>query len=114
MTWECPLGRDELGVASRKLSVVTQRRSDDIRNKIQSFGIHRALPGTGPMHRQRVRAVVTTQYGCSERSDWYPDESPQVIAAMEALVKKQTGVFSVSWEYWDDASDGVDSTGEVQ
>jgi len=65
------------------------------------------------MQRQKVRAVVHTTYGCSERSEWYPEGSPDATAAMEALVKKQTGVFSVSWEYWDDESDGVDSTGEV-
>ena len=58
------------------------------------------------MGNRRVR----TPHGCSERSDWHPEGSVDAIAAMEALVKKQTGICSAGWEYWDEEDDPPDSS----
>ena len=69
------------------------------------------LEGPITMQARKVRAVVTS-FGCSERSQWYPDDgSTNALAAMKVLVNKQTGIFSVAWEYWDeeDGSDGQPS-----
>jgi len=62
------------------------------------------------MQACKVRAVVHTQHGCSERTEWYPERSPDATAAMEALVKKQTGIFFVAWEYWDGDGDAGTSS----
>jgi len=53
-----------------------------------------------------IRAVVTTKYGCQERTGWYPNGSPEAEAAMKALAHRQTTEFSVTWESWDKASRG--------
>lgn len=58
----------------------------------------------------KVRAVIHAPHGCSERSEWHPEGSPGALAAMEALVKKQTGIYSVGWEYWDEENDPPDSS----
>ena len=54
------------------------------------------------MDKPKVRAVVTSRWGFQERTDWYPDGSPEATAALEAIVRQQTGDFAVTWEYWDD------------
>jgi len=61
------------------------------------------------MGKLKVRAVVTS-YGCSEWSKWHTEGSPDAIAAMEELVKKQSGIYSIGWEYWDEEDDPSDSS----
>jgi len=48
---------------------------------------------------RNVRAVVRTAYGHTEWSDWHPEGSTKAMAAMEALVRKQTDIYSVGWEW---------------
>ena len=57
----------------------------------------------------KVRAVVHTPHGCSERTEWFPEGSPEAISAMEELLKKQSTIFRASWEYWDEVDDPLDS-----
>lgn len=59
---------------------------------------------------RKVRAVVHTPHGCSERTGWFPEGSADAIAAMEEPVKKQSTIFMSSREYWDDIDDPLDST----
>ena len=54
------------------------------------------------MQHHMVRAVVTTKYGCQERTPWYPEGSPESVAAAESLVLKRTGDFILDWEEWDE------------
>jgi len=58
---------------------------------------------------RKVRAVVHTPHGCSERTGWFPEGSADAIAAMEEPVKKQSTIFMSSREYWDDIDDPLDS-----
>ena len=58
------------------------------------------------MENRRVRAVVTTKFGCRERTDWHPEGSPEAIEAMEALMQMQTDMFSIDWEEREDEADG--------
>ena len=61
------------------------------------------------MHQGRkVRAVARMPYGSMERSAWYPEGSPEAVAAMEALAKKQTGIDAIGWEWW---NENMGSTG---
>ena len=48
---------------------------------------------------RNVRAVVRTAYGHTEWSDRHPEGSAKAMAAMEALVRKQTDIYSVGWEW---------------
>jgi hypothetical protein len=54
------------------------------------------------MGTRKVRAVVTTQFGCKERTEWYPEGSREAIDAMQALVGRQTDMFSLGWEERED------------
>ena len=54
------------------------------------------------MGDRKVRAVVTTKFGCRERTDWHPEGSPEAMEAMEALIQRQTDMFSIDWEERDD------------
>ena len=74
------------------------------------FGV---LNGQKPMSR-KVRAVVHTPHGCSERTAWSPEGSPEAVAAMEELVKRQDTVYMVEWEYWDDNEHDPLDTSERQ
>jgi hypothetical protein len=47
-----------------------------------------------------VRAVVTTKFGCKERTAWYPGITSEAIDAVNALVRRQRDDFSLSWEQW--------------
>ncbi len=53
------------------------------------------------MHR-KVRGVITTRFGCQERTAWYPEGSREALEAVDALVREQTNEFTLSWEDWDD------------
>ena len=50
------------------------------------------------MGNRKVRAVVSTRFGCKERTDWFPEGSPEATEALQDLVQRQTEMFSVSWE----------------
>lgn len=75
--------------------------------------VSEVLQGQKPMSR-KVRAVVHTPHGCSERTTWFPEGSPEATAAMEELVKRQTTIYAASWEYWDDREDNPLDSGEKE
>jgi hypothetical protein len=54
------------------------------------------------MEYPRIRAVVTTKFGCQERTAWYRGITSEAIAAVNALVRRQTDDFILSWEQWGD------------
>jgi hypothetical protein len=54
------------------------------------------------MEHTLVRAVVTTRFGCKERTNWYRGITPEAIDAVNALVHRQKDDFSLSWEEWEE------------
>ena len=50
------------------------------------------------MRNRQVRAVVSTKFGCQERTDWFPEGSPEATKAMQNLVHQQTEIVCVDWE----------------
>lgn len=54
----------------------------------------------------QVRAVVTTQFGCQERTAWFPKGSVEAIEAMRALAERQTDMFLIAWEEREETGDG--------
>ena len=91
---------------------LTHRNTGDQTTTRQIWLAFDLLTEQKPMSR-KVRAVVHTPHGCSERTAWFPEGSPDAIAAMEELVRKQTTLYAASWEYWHDTDDPLDS-GEKQ
>jgi hypothetical protein len=61
------------------------------------------------MGKRKVRAVVTTGFGCQERTEWHPEGSQAAIDAMCALIDRQTEMFSLSYEHWDDGAESADA-----
>ena len=49
-----------------------------------------------------MRAVATTRFGCKERTEWHPEGSPEAREAIDALIKRQTDLFSIQWEERED------------
>ena len=55
------------------------------------------------MEHSRIRAVVTTTFGCKERTEWFRGITPQAIDAVNALVHRQKKEeFTLNWEEWED------------
>ena len=54
------------------------------------------------MGSRKVRAVVSTRFGCHERTGWFTERSPEAIEAMQALVHEQTEMVCIEWEDQDD------------
>ena len=50
------------------------------------------------MGSRKVRAVVSTRFGCHERTGWFPEGSPEAVDAMQSLVHQQTEMVCVDWE----------------
>ena len=60
------------------------------------------------MWSRKVRAVVSTRFGCHERTGWFPEGSPEAVEAMQTLVGEQTEMVCIEWE---DQDDEVGSSG---
>ena len=58
---------------------------------------------------RKMKAVVHTPQGCSERTAWFPEGSPEAIVAMEELIARQSTLYVASWEYWEDEDDPTNS-----
>lgn len=61
------------------------------------------------MGTHKVRVVVTTKFGCQERTEWHPEGSQAAIDAMCALIDRQTEMFSLSCEHWDDDAESAEA-----
>jgi hypothetical protein len=57
---------------------------------------------------RKVRAVVTTRHGCSERSDWHIEGTPEAHDAMHSLIERQTEMVCIGWEQHPDNQDEDD------
>ena len=61
-----------------------------------------------PMPTQ-VRTVVDHLDGSSEAGEWFPEDSPEALASMQALVRKQTEPgFAIRWEKREAESAGTE------
>jgi hypothetical protein len=57
----------------------------------------------------QVRTVVDHLDGSSEAGEWFPEDSPEALASMQALVRKQTEPgFAIRWEKREAESAGTE------
>jgi hypothetical protein len=55
-----------------------------------------------PMQNRFVRAVVSTRFGCQERTGWFSEGSFEAVEAMKDSVHQQTDMVRVDWEERDE------------
>jgi len=102
---------DELGHHTQ-ISIPQIRQPTDLHETEADWALEFVLLQPGGkecMGSRKVRAVVTTKFGCWERTAWHPEGSAEGTDAMHTLVDRQTEMFCLSWEHLEDEAESADA-----